>query len=79
MLYLEDYCCDYEAMDILNNEVWHPSVQEAVKIPFFLYFKAGLWCDCPFWPDDDMFHLQVCSVCKCPADEFPESFKTPNS
>lgn len=76
---VEDCCCDYETVDILNNEVLHPSLQEVVKTPFFRYFKARLWCDCPFWPDDGMCSLRDCSVCECPAHEFPESFKRPNS
>lgn len=75
---VEDCCCDYETVDTLNNEVLHPSLKEVVKTPFFRYFKARLWCDCPFWPDDGMCHLRDCSVCECPAHEFPESFKRPN-
>ncbi|KAK9936821.1 hypothetical protein M0R45_013644 [Rubus argutus] len=56
----------------------HPSLQELVKTPFFRYFKVKLWCDCPFWPDDGMCRLRDCSVCECPDNEFPESFKKPN-
>ncbi|KAF3966824.1 hypothetical protein CMV_009117, partial [Castanea mollissima] len=50
---VEDCCCDYETVDRLNKEVLYPSLQELVKTPFFRYFKVKLWCDCPFWPDDD--------------------------
>ncbi|KAM6552035.1 hypothetical protein CsatB_001843 [Cannabis sativa] len=72
---VEDCCCDYETVDHLNEEVLNPSLQELVKTPFFRYFKAKLWCDCPFWPDDGMCRLRDCSVCECPENEFPESFK----
>ncbi|KAJ7947332.1 endoplasmic reticulum oxidoreductin-1-like [Quillaja saponaria] len=75
---VEDCCCDYETVDHLNNEVLHPSLQEIVKTPFFRYFKVKLWCDCPFWPDDGMCRLRDCSVCECPENEFPESFKKPH-
>ncbi|GAV75022.1 ERO1 domain-containing protein [Cephalotus follicularis] len=73
---VEDCCCDYETVDRLNQEVLHPSLQELVKTPFFRYFKVKLWCDCPFWPDDGMCRLRDCSVCECPENEFPESFKS---
>ncbi|KAJ7968974.1 Endoplasmic reticulum oxidoreductin-1 [Quillaja saponaria] len=75
---VEDCCCDYETVDHLNNEVLHPFLQELVKTPFFRYFKVKLWCDCPFWPDDGMCRLRDCSVCECPENEFPESFKKPH-
>lgn len=74
---VEDCCCDYETVDRLNEAVLHPSLQELVKTPFFRYFKVKLWCDCPFWPDDGMCRLRDCSVCECPENEFPESFKKP--
>ncbi|CAN1302372.1 Endoplasmic reticulum oxidoreductin-1 [Linum perenne] len=50
---VEDCCCNYETANLLNEEVLNPSLQELVKTPFFRYFKAKLWCDCPFWTDDD--------------------------
>ncbi|CAL0320182.1 unnamed protein product [Lupinus luteus] len=75
---VEDCCCDYETVDHVNEEVLNPALQELVKTPFFRYFKAKLWCDCPFWPDDGMCKLRDCSVCECPESEFPESFKKPH-
>ncbi|KAJ4825187.1 Endoplasmic reticulum oxidoreductin-2 [Turnera subulata] len=75
---VEDCCCDYETVNNLNGEVLHPSLQELVKTPFFRYFKVKLWCDCPFWPDDGMCRLRDCSVCECPENEFPESFRKPS-
>ncbi|XP_004511502.1 endoplasmic reticulum oxidoreductin-2-like isoform X2 [Cicer arietinum] len=75
---VEDCCCDYEIVDRLHKEVLYPSLQELVKTSFFRYFKAKLWCVCPFWPDDGMCRLRDCSVCECPENEFPESFKKPN-
>lgn len=39
------------------------------------HLQVKLWCDCPFWLDDDMCMLRDCSVCECPDNEFPESFK----
>ncbi|CAM8987985.1 unnamed protein product [Rhodiola kirilowii] len=74
---VEDCCCDYETVDHLNEEVLYPALQELVKTSFFRYFKAKLWCDCPFWPDDGMCRLRDCSVCECPENEFPEPFRKP--
>ncbi|KAJ4981608.1 hypothetical protein NE237_032445 [Protea cynaroides] len=74
---VEDCCCDYETMDSVNEEVLHPLLQDLVKTPFFRYFKVKLWCDCPFWPDDGMCRLRDCSVCECPENEIPETFKKP--
>lgn len=75
---VEDCCCDYETVNSLNSEVLHPLLQELVTTPFFRYFKVKLWCDCPFWPDDGMCQLRDCSVCECPENEFPETFKKPS-
>ncbi|KAK6934789.1 Endoplasmic reticulum oxidoreductin 1 [Dillenia turbinata] len=75
---VEGCCCDYETVDSLNGKVLHPLLQELVTTPFFRYFKVKLWCDCPFWPDDGMCRLRDCSVCECPENEFPESFKRPS-
>ncbi|XP_062015926.1 endoplasmic reticulum oxidoreductin-1-like isoform X2 [Rosa rugosa] len=74
---VEDCCCDYETVDSVNAEVLHPLLQEIVKTPFFRYFKAKLWCDCPFWTEDGMCLLHDCSICECPENEFPEPFKRP--
>lgn len=76
---VEDCCCDYETVNILNEEVLHPLLQELVTTPFFRYFKVKLWCDCPFWPDDGMCRLRDCSVCECPENEFPETFRKPSN
>ena len=73
---VKDCCCDYETVDSLNREVLHPLLQELVKTPFFRYYKAKLWCDCPFWPDDGMCQLRDCSVCECPESEFPAAFRS---
>ncbi|EPS67568.1 hypothetical protein M569_07207 [Genlisea aurea] len=75
---VEDCCCDYETVDRVNSEALHPVLQDLVKHPFFRYFKVKLRCDCPFWPDDGMCFLRDCSVCECPENEFPESFRKPS-
>ncbi|XP_002974086.2 endoplasmic reticulum oxidoreductin-2 [Selaginella moellendorffii] len=75
---VEDCQCDYKTVDTINEEVVFPALQSLVKKPFFRYFKVKLWCDCPFWPDDGMCHLRDCSVCECPENEFPETFKRPS-
>lgn len=72
---VEDCCCDYATVNTLNRDVLFPLLQRLVRTPFFRYFKVKLWCDCLFWPDDGMCKLRDCSVCECPEDEFPESFK----
>ncbi|KAL7142488.1 hypothetical protein ABFS83_08G126300 [Erythranthe nasuta] len=74
---VEDCCCDYETVDRINLVVLHPLLEQIVKHPFFRYFKVKLWCDCPFWPDDGMCRLRDCSVCECPENEFPETFRKP--
>ncbi|POO03235.1 Endoplasmic reticulum oxidoreductin [Trema orientale] len=74
---IEDCYCDYETVDSINGEFLYPLLQELVTTSFFRYFKVKLWCDCPFWPDDGMCRLRDCSVCECPENEFPETFKKP--
>ncbi|KAF5780654.1 putative endoplasmic reticulum oxidoreductin 1, ERO1-like superfamily [Helianthus annuus] len=75
---VEECCCDYESINDINGAVLHPLLQELVKTPFFRYYKVKLWCDCLFWPDDGMCRMRDCSVCECPENEFPESFKKPS-
>ncbi|KAL0328981.1 UNVERIFIED_CONTAM: Endoplasmic reticulum oxidoreductin-2 [Sesamum calycinum] len=67
------YCS--QTVDRINEELLNPLLQQIVKYPFFRYFKVKLWCDCPFWPDDGMCRLRDCSVCECPENEFPETFR----
>eukprot|EP01018_Ginkgo_biloba_P033593 Gb_20370 [translate_table: standard] len=74
---VEDCCCDYKTVDNLNSHILCPLLHDLVKTPFFRYFKVRLWCDCPFWPNDGMCSLRDCSVCECPEQEFPETFKRP--
>lgn len=70
-----DCSCDYAAVERVNAEHLHPLLSSLVKLPFFRYFKVSLWCDCPFWPDDSMCMLRDCSVCECPEDEVPTSWR----
>ncbi|KAL8148681.1 hypothetical protein AgCh_005876 [Apium graveolens] len=72
---IEDSCCDYETVNSINAAVLNPILEQLVTTSFFRYFKVKLWCDCPFWLDDGMCMLRDCSVCECPDNEFPESFK----
>lgn len=72
---IQDCCCDYATVDSLNLHILHPLLHRLSQTPFFRYFKAKLWCDCPFWPDDGMCSLRDCTVCECPDGEFPEIFK----
>ena len=53
----------------------HPLLQQVVATPYFTYFKAALWCDCPFWPDDGMCMLRDCSVGECSPEEVPSAFR----
>ena len=52
-----------------------PLLRQLVGTPYFKYFKAALWCDCPFWPDDGMCMLRDCSVGECDSDEVPSAFR----
>lgn len=52
-----------------------PLLRQLVGTPYFKYFKAALWCDCPFWPDDGMCMLRDCSVGECESDEVPSAFR----
>lgn len=71
--------CDYTSVDRLNKGFVNPLLKQVVQTPYFTYFKASLWCDCPFWPDDGMCMLRDCSVCECEPDEVPRAFKEADS
>ena len=71
--------CDYASVDRLNKGFVNPLLKQLVQTPYFTYFKASLWCDCPFWPDDGLCMLRDCSVCECEPDEVPRAFKEADS
>ncbi|GJP51274.1 hypothetical protein CLOM_g10447 [Closterium sp. NIES-68] len=75
---VDDCCCEYETVDELNTQVLQPLLTQLVNTTFFKYFKARLWCDCPFWPDDGMCHSRDCSVGECRDDEVPAPLRCPS-
>lgn len=68
--------CDYASVERANKQQFNPLLSQIVKTPFFRYFKANLWCDCTFWPDDSMCILRDCAVCECEDNEVPQIWKT---
>ena len=71
---VEDCCCDVEAVNSLNKEVY-PRIIDIVKQSYFKFYKVNLERSCPFWPDDGACSLRDCSVQTCSEDEVPDGVK----
>ncbi|XP_046847546.1 ERO1-like protein beta isoform X2 [Xenia sp. Carnegie-2017] len=71
---VEDCCCDVEAVNSLNKEVFK-RITEIVNTNYFKFYKVNLARSCPYWHDDNQCSLKDCSVQTCKEEEVPEGVK----
>ncbi len=42
-----------------------------VTLDYFRFFKANLWKECPFWPEDGQCAMRACSLSECTENDLP--------
>jgi len=72
---IETTLCDFETVEVMNNRLFK-QLADLVTTPFFKYFRADLYRDCPFWEDDDgKCAMRECGVTSVDESEIPETWR----
>ncbi|KAG8745215.1 hypothetical protein FRC10_008527 [Ceratobasidium sp. 414] len=71
---IETTLCDFETVETMNNRLFG-QLTDLVTTPFFKYFRADLYRDCPFWEDDGKCAMRECGVTSVDESEIPETWR----
>ncbi|TFK54179.1 endoplasmic oxidoreductin [Heliocybe sulcata] len=71
---IETTLCDYETVESVNEELF-TNLSELVKTPFFKYFRADLYRDCPFWEEHGFCMNRECGITTVDESEIPEKWR----
>ncbi|KAG9096668.1 hypothetical protein FRC06_008438 [Ceratobasidium sp. 370] len=71
---IETTLCDFETVEGMNNRLFG-QLADLVTTPFFKYFRADLYRDCPFWEDDGKCAMRECGVTSVDESEIPEAWR----
>ncbi|KAG8710877.1 hypothetical protein FRC09_020894, partial [Ceratobasidium sp. 395] len=71
---IETTLCDFETVEGMNERLFG-QLADLVTTPFFKYFKADLYRDCPFWEDDGKCAMRECGVTSVDESEVPEVWR----
>ncbi|KAF9010509.1 endoplasmic oxidoreductin-1 [Cyathus striatus] len=67
---IETTMCDYETIESVNEELFN-NLSELVHTPFFKYFQADLYRECPFWPDEGSCSDPGCAITTIDESDVP--------
>ncbi|KAF8517649.1 endoplasmic oxidoreductin [Gautieria morchelliformis] len=71
---IETTLCDYESVESVNHEL-HASLAELVRAPFFKYFRADLYRECPFWQENGFCMNRECGITTVNESEIPPAWR----
>ncbi|KAL1705002.1 hypothetical protein EV121DRAFT_204574 [Schizophyllum commune] len=71
---IETTLCDYETVESVTEQLYS-DLHELVSKPFFKYFRADLYRECPFWPDDGQCNEAGCGITSLDESDVPEKFR----
>ncbi|KIY74420.1 endoplasmic oxidoreductin [Cylindrobasidium torrendii FP15055 ss-10] len=66
--------CDFETVDSVNEELYS-TLHDLVATPFFKYFRADLYRECPFWDDNGSCSNPGCAITSIDESNVPEPFR----
>ncbi|CAK5265701.1 unnamed protein product [Mycena citricolor] len=66
--------CDFETVESVNEQLFD-NLHELVATPFFKYFQADLYRECPFWSDDGLCSDPGCAITTVDESEVPERWR----
>ena len=58
---IETTSCDFETVESVSEELYS-NLQDLVKTPFFKYYRADLYRECPFWEENQLCMNRQCGV-----------------
>ncbi|KAG1867389.1 hypothetical protein F4604DRAFT_931568 [Suillus subluteus] len=71
---IETTLCDYETIESVNGELYS-TLSELVQMPFFKYFQADLYRECPFWQENGFCMNRECGITTVDESEIPEKWR----
>ncbi|EIM81228.1 endoplasmic oxidoreductin-1 [Stereum hirsutum FP-91666 SS1] len=71
---IETTMCNYESIESVNDELYR-ELHELVQTPFFKYFRADLYRECPFWEDNALCMNRDCVIATVDESEIPEKWR----
>ncbi|KAJ2922727.1 hypothetical protein H1R20_g14365, partial [Candolleomyces eurysporus] len=71
---IETTLCDFETIESVNDELFN-NLSDLVKTPFFRYFQADLYRECPFWDDFGSCANEGCAITTVDESDVPEKWR----
>ncbi|KAF8558016.1 endoplasmic oxidoreductin [Imleria badia] len=71
---IETTTCDYETIESVNEELY-TNLHDLVQTPFFRYFQADLYRECPFWQENGFCMSRECGITTVDESEIPEKWR----
>jgi len=71
---IETTLCHYETIESINPELF-ANLKDLVKTPFFKYFQADLYRECPFWQENSFCMNKECGITTVDESEIPEKWR----
>ena len=53
--------CDFETVESVSDNLY-TQLHDLVQTPFFKYFRADLYRDCPFWQENGYCMNRECGI-----------------
>ncbi|KIP04225.1 hypothetical protein PHLGIDRAFT_129668 [Phlebiopsis gigantea 11061_1 CR5-6] len=71
---IETTSCDFETVESVSDDLY-AQLRDLVQTPFFKYFRADLYRDCPFWQENGLCMNRECGITTVDESEIPEAWR----
>ncbi|OSD06861.1 endoplasmic oxidoreductin [Trametes coccinea BRFM310] len=71
---IETTQCDFETVESATDELYE-ELHALVETPFFKYFRADLYRDCPYWQENGFCMNRECGITTVDESEIPERWR----
>ncbi|KAI0051924.1 endoplasmic oxidoreductin [Auriscalpium vulgare] len=72
---IETTMCDYETIESVNDDLY-AQLHDLVATPFFKYFRADLYRECPFWDENVLCMNKDCAIATVEEEVIPEKWRS---
>ncbi|EJD02770.1 endoplasmic oxidoreductin-1 [Fomitiporia mediterranea MF3/22] len=66
--------CNYESIESVSDDLYN-NLHDLVSTPFFRYFRADLYRECPFWNENGFCMNRQCGITTVDESEIPEKWR----
>ncbi|TBU33829.1 endoplasmic oxidoreductin [Dichomitus squalens] len=71
---IETTACDYETVESVTETLYN-ELHSLVETPFFKFFRADLYRECPFWQENGFCMNRECGITTVDESEIPERWR----